>query len=95
MFRFTLKPQVRFSPVGYLNVLNGIASSVSHPRSVMALLTCQSPSQFGLNALIAPRWVLPALANEKFCVDPPVWPSPDTWPSYSMPSGLVPKTNAF
>ena len=26
---------------------------------------------------------------------PLVWPSRATWPSYSMPSGLVPKTNAF
>ena len=73
--------------------MNGIAISVSQPRSVMELLTRQSPSQFRFNDPIVPRCepLVPDVLEETALV----WPSPDTWPSYSMPSGLVPKTNAF
>ena len=69
-----------------------MASSASHPRSVTCARTVQSPSQFGLNALMAPRCV-PAAPPPN--ATPPDWPSRATCPSYSMPSGLVPNTNAF
>lgn len=69
-----------------------MAISASHPRSVTCARTVQSPSQFGLNALMPPRCV-PAAPPPK--VRPADWPSRATCPSYSMPSGLVPKTNAF
>ncbi len=39
-----------------------------------------------------PRCVLAAPPPNEM---PPAWPSRATWPSYSMPSGLVPKTKAF
>ena len=57
------------------------------------VFTRQSPSQFGLNELIVPRCEPPR--PDTFGAMPLVCPSPDTWPSYSMPIGLVPKTNAF
>ena len=70
-----------------------MASSVSHPRSVIWLFTVQSPSQLGLKALMPPRWVPPPPPPP---TDTPLLcPSRATWPSYSMPSGLVPNTNAF
>jgi hypothetical protein len=92
MFLTTLKPQVRSSPGSYRSVLRGIAISVSQPRSVICERTVQSPSQFGLYPLTPPRCDPAAPAVEE---KPPVWPSAATWPSYSRPTGLVPKRKAF
>ena len=72
ILRSTLKPHVRSVPVAYLSVFNGMAISASHPLAVTAALTSQSPSQFGLNALMLPRCKpLPAPG----LVVPLVWPS--------------------
>jgi hypothetical protein len=76
----TMMPQVRSWPGLYRSVLSGMANSASQPRSVMPVRTIQSASQSRLNP---PRFPWPAC------------PSAMTWPSYSIPNGLVPNTNAF
>ncbi len=67
-----------------------MANSVIHPISFRCVLTMKLASQFKLNPL--PTLVC-ARCRVEVC--PPPSPSFDTCPSYSMPAGLVPKTNPF
>ena len=91
--RWKFKPQVWGFSDSYRSVRRGMANSADQPYSPRAVATAKLVSQFKLNPAPAPPWERRPLPRP----GPPPPPSPSfvTWASYSMPAGLVPKTNPF
>ena len=69
-----------------------MANSALHPMSEISVRTCQAPSQLRLKPAPLPREKPPPPPEPLPRRAPP---SSVTWPSYSWPAGVVPKTKPF
>ena len=72
---------------------SGMANSASQPRSVIS--RADGPVGVPVGVEPADLAALRSAAARATAARAAVWPSPITWPSSSIPNGLVPKTNAF